>query len=1753
MVQTYTRRGGEFRVDSSSIGTTLPDTSVARLASGGFVIAWASWTSGGARFQIFNAAGEKVGGEVLATTFAPWLLGSVTVSGLTDGGFVVSWESNSDAQDSGYGVKAQIFNADGTKSGSQFVLSSTTNQTELHPDIAGLPGGGFIATWLASDGNGFGVKAQIFSATGVRLGAEIAVNTMTANNQYRPAVVVDPASGGFLVTWFDGLNGDHTGYAVRARRFDSSGNPLDQDFPVSSASTAPANPVAALLTGGEFVISWTDTNGYDVKAQVYSAAGQKIGGEFLVTTLTTSEQAQPAVAALPWGGFVIAWHDYAAHADDSSGSVRARIFDAAGAPVGTEFRVSQTTAGEQYFPDVSVLDSGSIVFSWVDKANSAVEASIFNLGPASDLSLSRTALNETRIEGMTLATLSSNVANGSPHYSIVVDSTGGAFSLVGNRLLVADSSKLDHETAPSPTLTLRVTDINGINYDESFELTVSDSRAEVRYAAGPEFLANLTVQDEQTAPSVAAFAGGFVYIWHHGSDIVGRLFSPTGQPVGTEFPVHAPTANYENMGSVASLASGGFVAVWGAFNGDRDIKAQMFGPSGEKIGGVLAVNVNAAGDQETARVTGLPGGGFVVSWTDLNGGENYAGVRARIFDSSGVALGGEIRVNTITNMDQKESYISARPEGGFVVVWTDTSGLSGDSSPSAVKAQLFDPLGNKLGGEILVNTTTAWSQMGPTVSTLAAGGFVVTWTDNNGYGPYSAVKAQVFSSVGNKVGGEITVTPLSADDFSKPHVVALPWGGFAIGWTDRSGIGDDVSGSSARLQIFDALGGRVGDAIQLNEISDRDQASPRLAAGTDGTMAIAWTDYSGDGGGVVSAGVRSRVLTLPEQLTGGGGDDFLVASHGDSVAGGAGRDLLSISFAGADTGVVADFRALASVGSVIIQGATISDIEVVWYLSGSQHDDLLAPIATEGAEGLAGAVYGLGGNDEIFTNAFSGLVDGGGGNDLINARASTGSAPLLGGAGDDRILGGAGGEILSGGPGDDRLSGGSGADTLDGGEGTDTVDSSQETGGGDVQVNLQNAAVFGPSGKVLDARQARDSYGDLDSLSGIENVKTGAGNDSVYGDELANRIETGAGNDFLMGGAGADTLIGGTGDDVYSILAAHGGAYDDTIVELAGEGTDEIRTSVASFDLTYTANVENLTGLATTGQTLTGNDLANVISGGSGNDTLEGGKGDDLLIGGAGDDWMSGGTGNDTFVVDSLGDTVAEAQGIDTVLTSVNSYLLPGNIENVTATFTGSGPAQTLRGNGGNNRVTGSTGNDVLYARGGDDLVLGRDGIDIVNGGPGRDLLIAGGLSATNLIVNGSFETQDGSNSAAAFVQAAGVAANGVVARTTASLHGWQSGTGAGIELNRIGTNIFFNNGGGEVAVDLESGAGENQRLYQDIAGIAAGTELVLSFAAGLPITDPDSPTSSATAGLEVYWNGALVGTVSPNSTAMRQYSFLVKGAETGSGAGGANRLEFREVGSGSDGRGTMLDGVSLNALASDSEDDWLTYDNEVDGGSGSILVNLSGAAAVLDGVLIEAGQARDTNGTFDTVRGFNNAASGHLGNNWILGSEAANFLTGGLGEDVLDGAGGNDFLDGNIGNDRLIGGLGDDIFLVHDSGDVVVELAGEGVDSIRTTVASFSLVGTQVENLSSLYLGTAHSFRGNALNNNLSGNNLNDFLDLRDGGDDKGWGGSGRDGFYFGSALTSADSADGGADRDYATLAGDYWTVPLTLGEGFK
>jgi Ca2+-binding RTX toxin-like protein len=497
-----------------------------------------------------------------------------------------------------------------------------------------------------------------------------------------------------------------------------------------------------------------------------------------------------------------------------------------------------------------------------------------------------------------------------------------------------------------------------------------------------------------------------------------------------------------------------------------------------------------------------------------------------------------------------------------------------------------------------------------------------------------------------------------------------------------------------------------------------------------------------------------------DTLDGGEGNDILDGGEGaDQMTGGDGDDLYYVDNAG-DVVVEAEWGGW---DEIRLSGASLD-------LTGSYVEAVVVSY-TGGATVIGG----------------DGLnwIDGGSGNDWYEGRG--GDDILSSNFGDDHLDGGDGNDEMDGGMGNDTMIGGNGNDifhvqqsgdvvTEAANAGIDTVilslstytipanvenvDARYATGGGSISItgnalnnfiNMGFGAVTVYGGAGIDTVSyfsngavtidlANYSFGGAaadDYLNGIENVTGSSSDDELRGNGSAN---------ILDGGLGADLLVGRNGSDIYYVDNA-----GDVVTEVAGGGTDEVRVSnLSSYTLPdYVEKVTSLTNLAFTG---TGNALVNEMNGtsavdtfyaGAGADTLNGnggndilyGEGDhDILNGGSGNDTMAGGLGNDTYFVDTVGDSVVEAngEGIDQVYTSLSNYTLGAYVENLTFTGSGafhgvgSGTFNIMIAGSGDDTLEGLSGADQLYGNAGDDVLIGGTGEDTLIGGAGADVLTGG-------------------------------------------------------------------------------------------------------------------------------------------------------------------------------------------------------------------------------------------------------------------------------------------------------------------------------------------------------------------------------------------------------------------------------------------
>jgi len=305
------------------------------------------------------------------------------IASLKDGGYVVTYLKLSDDADLGFDVFAQRYDALGNTTNDAFLVNSYQQADQVNSDITGLEDGGFLITWQSyeQDGSDYGIYAQRYDVDGSRIGGEVRVNDYTDSAQEKPEIT-SLDSGGYVITWMsEGQDGSEAGVYVRV--YDADGNVSTDEILVnSSVNLDQANPTVTTLDNGSFVVSWQSNhqveNGYDIYAKIYSADGVVLKSDFLLNSVTDSEQATPNITNLSNGGFATSWVT-----TDATGiaSIAVRTFDQNGKPILTQdlaITEGNLTVGSK--PEVSGLDDGSFVLVWAsdDGQTSAIYSSRYD-------------------------------------------------------------------------------------------------------------------------------------------------------------------------------------------------------------------------------------------------------------------------------------------------------------------------------------------------------------------------------------------------------------------------------------------------------------------------------------------------------------------------------------------------------------------------------------------------------------------------------------------------------------------------------------------------------------------------------------------------------------------------------------------------------------------------------------------------------------------------------------------------------------------------------------------------------------------------------------------------------------------------------------------------------------------------------------------------------------------------------------------------------------------------------------------------------------------------------------------------------------------------------------------------------------------------------------------------------------------------------------------------------------------------------
>ena len=754
-------------------------------------------------------------------------------------------------------------------------------------------------------------------------------------------------------------------------------------------------------------------------------------------------------------------------------------------------------------------------------------------------------------------------------------------------------------------------------------------------------------------------------------------------------------------------------------------------------------------------------------------------------------------------------------------------------------------------------------------------------------------------------------------------------------------------------------------------------------------------------------------------------------------------------------------------------------------------------------------LIGTGASETLNGGLDDDILDGVAGDDLV--RGAEGADTLYGGDGQDRLEGGSGDDELYGEDGGDSLEGGEGADALRGGLGFDFA--------------AYRLAAAGTSVDLAAGGLAGDALGD--TYRGIEGVIGSLYDDLVWGDARGNTFIDEGGDDRFDGRDGADryTPTGRTRADstVAGVQLAFG---SDATTLLDGFGLDAISLGIAG-DIAAGAGVA-IRDLGSGQREIDVVLGVEAFDASTGTDWLRGSAGDEYFRPfGTGTDTIDGGAGFDHVSFTLLTGPVIADLAAGTATAGGNVVALVTAVEALRGTLA----SDQLSGDAGANWIAGGTGQDAIAGRDGDDHLLGEDGNDVLVGGGGNDLLQGG--TGADLLDGGAGLDMASYDDAQAAVD---------VDLLTAKGKGGEAAGDRYVNVEQVSGSGYDDTLRGDDADNLLLG-----RAGSDTLTGCDGDDLVHgdggpALAALSPGLFPEAADPEDDCGCEDPEDEDPVGGGDPptfddvidgghgNDTlhGERGSDLLDGDCDDDSLSGGAGI----DVLYGGEGNDTLEGGASIDLLFGGDGFDTLTYRNS----PAAVVVNLANPAetsggeasadlaALLVEMLVEGGDPQQvflsaiftdvlqeltrmtsvggllTIGDFFGFTPDIEGIEGSAGADRLGGNLLDNLLQGGAGNDTLAGADGDDTLDGGAGSDSMSGGAGDDSYVVANTTDVVVEAAGGGVDTVATTLATYTL-GTEVENGRILAAGTA-SMTGNAADNVIvagAGSNVIDGAAGRD------------------------------------------------------
>src|SRR6266511_3453408 len=182
---------------------------------------------------------------------------------------------------------------------------------------------------------------------------------------------------------------------------------------------------------------------------------------------------------------------------------------------------------------------------------------------------------------------------------------------------------------------------------------------------------------------------------------------------------------------------------------------------------------------------------------------------------------------------QFDGHVAALPDGGYVIVWTDQSGTY-NANGAAVVGQRYDSAGNKVGGEVYLSPSVSENQFSPAVAVLPNGNIAVAFVDRFDIDLDSDIYVRVFDSGLNFI--RTDVIDAGTNQTFDPALTAFGNGNYAVSYSVGSVTDTDIVG-----RIVTSSTGVVGGQFDIDNGTDNRDFS-QLATLSNGNFVAVYQD-----------------------------------------------------------------------------------------------------------------------------------------------------------------------------------------------------------------------------------------------------------------------------------------------------------------------------------------------------------------------------------------------------------------------------------------------------------------------------------------------------------------------------------------------------------------------------------------------------------------------------------------------------------------------------------------------------------------------------------------------------------------------------------------------------------------------------------------------------------------------------------------------------------------------------------------------